>query len=340
MSITSKSPRKVAAVALAVGNAQYKRYGHRFSRHDFTLAQLFACLVLRKFFRTDYRGIAEILEDWPQLCKDIGFDKKVPHFTTLQKAEKRLLTDALIKKLLTQTVALGYDHPAPATPGNARGNKLPTVQPIDIAAADSTGFQLDGASRYFIRRRSRSPGLWQTTTYRPFGKLGIVVDCDTHLILSTCRGMGPRPDVDQLRPLMDSMCTNAVIERMLADAGYDSQHNHELLRDVLGIDSLIPATIGRPTNKLPRGHYRWLMATDFDDDAYGQRWQVETVFSMIKRNLAHALAARTYWAQSREIMLLVITHNLMILWMVTKIFYRVGQLPFSRDRRGCRPVNE
>ena len=55
---------------------------------------------------------------------------------------------------------------------------------------------------------------------------------------------------------------------------------------------------------------------------YGQRWQIETVFSMIKRNLGHALAARTYWNQGREMMLLVLTHNLMILWLITKVFYR------------------
>jgi hypothetical protein len=38
---------------------------------------------------------------------------------------------------------------------------------------------------------------------------------------------------------------------------------------------------------------------------YGQRWQVETVHSMIKRRLATHVAARTYWSQSRELMLLI-----------------------------------
>jgi len=57
---------------------------------------------------------------------------------------------------------------------------------------------------------------------------------------------------------------------------------------------------------------------------YGQRWQVQTVFSMIKRNLGHALAARTYWAQSREMMLLALTHNLMILLRIQKVFYRAS----------------
>jgi len=72
MSTTSKSPRRVTAVALSIGKATLPRYGHKFSRHDFTLPQLFTCLVLRKFFNADYRGIVAILADWPTLQHDLG----------------------------------------------------------------------------------------------------------------------------------------------------------------------------------------------------------------------------------------------------------------------------
>jgi hypothetical protein len=47
---------------------------------------------------------------------------------------------------------------------------------------------------------------------------------------------------------------------------------------------------------------------------YGQRWQVETAFSMIKRRSATAVQSRTYWSQCRELWLLAITHNVMILY--------------------------
>jgi len=91
MSTASKSPRKVAAVALEVGRRSFPRYSHRYSRRDFTLAQLFALLALRQFFKTDYRGIVAVLHDWPTLRQDLGLEK-VPHFTTLQKAERRLFS--------------------------------------------------------------------------------------------------------------------------------------------------------------------------------------------------------------------------------------------------------
>jgi hypothetical protein len=46
---------------------------------------------------------------------------------------------------------------------------------------------------------------------------------------------------------------------------------------------------------------------------YGQRWQAETGFSMIKRLLGAEIAARSYWSQCRELMLLAVVHNLLIL---------------------------
>lgn len=64
------------------------------------------------------------------------------------------------------------------------------------------------------------------------------------------------------------------------------------------------------------------MRTDFDNETYGQRWQVETVFSMIKRNFGSALRARKYWSQNREMLLLVLTHNIAIILLVKELFYR------------------
>jgi hypothetical protein len=42
---------------------------------------------------------------------------------------------------------------------------------------------------------------------------------------------------------------------------------------------------------------------------------------MVKRRLGSALRARSYWSQCREIILRVITHNVMIVVRV-KVFYR------------------
>jgi hypothetical protein len=297
-------------MALRVGQSCLAEYNHRFSPKTFTQPQLLACLVLKAFFRTDYRGIVAILADMPSICQAIGL-RRVPHFTTLQKACRRFMASAVVEALLNTTV----EH--------VLGDK----PEIELAAVDSSGFELQHVSPYFVRRRSRQPGLWQTTRYKKYGKLGIVCDCATHLILSTLRNRGPTPDINQLRPTVRTIRGSTQIQTILADAGYDSQANHEYLREVLGIETIIPPKHGRPTKRPPKGKWRRLMSEQFDRARYGQRWQVETVFSMIKRNLGSSLRGRCYWSQCRDLALLAVTHNVMIA-MHVELFYRAGQEPF------------
>src|SRR3954462_13748276 len=92
MSVTTKSPIAVAREALAVGTAALPVYAHKYAPKKFTQPQLFACLVLKAFFKTDYRGVGQILADCSDLVAVLGLrGGKVPHYTTLQKACRRLL---------------------------------------------------------------------------------------------------------------------------------------------------------------------------------------------------------------------------------------------------------
>jgi len=149
MSTTSKSPKKVAQAAYNVAKNTLPEYSHRFSPRKFTQPQIFVCLVLKIFFKTDYRGIIAILNDSPELCK--AFDLSViPHFTTLQKASKRLLGLRIANQLLEGTVKV------------FRKSKK-----IELAAADSTGLEAGHISRYFVRRkRSKQLETYEKTYYR------------------------------------------------------------------------------------------------------------------------------------------------------------------------------
>jgi hypothetical protein len=68
------------------------------------------------------------------------------------------------------------------------------------------------------------------------------------------------------------------------------------------------------------------MQVRFDRMTYRKRVQVETVVSMIKRRLGNHVRARSRWGQVRELALVVLTHNLMILWC-SILFYRAGLTP-------------
>ena len=53
MSTTSKSPKAVLAAVLAVAAEAIPPYAHRFSPKSYTQHQIFACLVLKAFLKTD-----------------------------------------------------------------------------------------------------------------------------------------------------------------------------------------------------------------------------------------------------------------------------------------------
>ena len=86
----TKSPRAVAREALRLAQESLPPYSAVRSRKDYTQHQLFAILALKTFLKTDYRGLAAHLADHSDLRAALGL-KAVPHFTTPQKASRRLL---------------------------------------------------------------------------------------------------------------------------------------------------------------------------------------------------------------------------------------------------------
>jgi hypothetical protein len=231
--ISSKSPWMVAMVALAAGKDAFSDYSHKYSPHRFTQPQLFACLVLKEFEKKDYRGIARLLAEWSALREALGL-RFVPHFTTLQKASVRLLRLKHVRPLVQRTVRL-ID----------RRRKT-----VSYAAGDSSGFEAHHASRYFIWRRDNQKEDEKRPKkrhrYKRFGKLMVIVNCRSHAILAAVASEGPTPDIDQLDEIVAELPASLNIQRMLLDAGFDSAHNHRLLREQMGILSFIPPEHGRP----------------------------------------------------------------------------------------------
>ncbi len=116
-------------VALAAGKEVFSDYSHVYSPKKFTQPQLFACLVLKEFEKKDYRGVRQLLIDCPEIRETIGL-ASVPHYTTLQKASRRLLKQDRVRVLLDDTVR------------RIRRRR----RNVQHAAADSSGFDAHHAS--------------------------------------------------------------------------------------------------------------------------------------------------------------------------------------------------
>jgi len=278
-----------------------RAYSHLYSPKKFTQPQLFACLVLKEFLRLDYRKLQAFLNDAPAIAAAIELNT-IPHYTTFQKAAVRLLKSRRAERLLDVTVERAI-------------KKRKMRRRVKLASLDGTGFETRHISAYYVKRRQKGQKhQFQTTTYTRYPYAAIACDCASHMVLAVVLGRGPGPDDPYFQPAIRQIARRAKVDTVLADAGFDSEAAHVFARDEHGMRTVIPPTRGRPTAKLPVGRWRRLMATRFNRKKYDQRWQVETVNSMLKRLLDSALRARHYWSQWREMFLRILTHNVMILW--------------------------
>lgn len=92
--IITKSPTELAKIAHITAKEAIPKYSSSKSRRDYTQAQIFAILVLKAFFKTDYRGIIQFLKEFSGLKEALEL-KKIPHYSTLCYAEERLLKKGL-----------------------------------------------------------------------------------------------------------------------------------------------------------------------------------------------------------------------------------------------------
>ena len=183
-------------------------------------------------------------------------------------------------------------------------------------------------SAYYTRRCGRHKGHYK----HRYPKLSAVCDTQTHLILSAFVSRGPKPDYIEFADTLVAATQRQPIDTLLGDAGYESESAHRFCRQTLGIVSIFPTTRrGRPRRdgkpNTVTGRYRRELLNNFPKTTYGQRWQIETTFSMLKRLLGSALRSRKRYAINREIILRVLTINLMILWHLLFCFQHSRTVP-------------
>jgi hypothetical protein len=305
--LTCKSPRKVMAIAYELAKRCLPDYSSKFSRRDFTLPQLFACLVVREHQNKSYRGVEALLQDSDHWCKQIGM-RRVPDHNTLCRAFKIILNKSCIGRLLDLLARwMGL------------AKAMGTVCAIDSTLYDThhRSRHYEQRCRHYSSRDKKIANIRRSRSARRTPKLSLSVDVRSHIILAARTRTGMGSDARDLLPLLrQSKFRRHQIETVLADAGYDSHENHKVARTELKVRSLIKTGAGRPSTKPPASKYRRMMRKKLNGSQkgkpYAQRAQVETVNSMMKRNLGAHLRARTPAGRRKEQMLRAITHNLMI----------------------------
>jgi hypothetical protein len=314
---TSKSPRTALRVAYRLAQGVLPDHTHRFSRKDFTLPQLFACLVVREILRLSYRKAEAFLADSPDWLAEIGVNGPPDH-NTLWRAFGALCTLRGLNRMLDLQAEL-FAEARPVLPPN---------KPLAI---DSTHYEQRHRSRHyerrcrrmglaaggkFARKISRSPQPARAQALNRLPKLALAGAACCHLVLAARTRLGAGSDAPDWSPLLRDACRRARVRTAVADAGFDSEANHRLAREDLRVRSIIPAKIGRPSKhgQPPTSYWRRRMHRRFergtDQKLYGERAQAETIHSMLKRNLGDCLRSRLPQRRKREMLFRTVVHNL------------------------------
>jgi len=74
------------------------KFAHPFLAKDFTEHQLFAILVLRRFFKTDIQSVIERLAASAELREALGL-QTIPDYATLFHAEERLVRKGFLEEI-------------------------------------------------------------------------------------------------------------------------------------------------------------------------------------------------------------------------------------------------
>src|SRR5918999_6336171 len=272
--LTCKSPRKVMRAAFRLARDALPAYSSRFSRHDFTLPQLFSCLVVKEHMGRTYRGAEALLRDCDGWLRDVGL-RRAPDHNTLWRAANFLLAKCRVGRLLDAV---------------ARWAALAKVLGLSLKplAIDSTYFEPRHVSRHYERRlrearkeraarraragpRARERSLrsgerrgrrLRSRAVKRLPKLTLAVAGRRHLILSLRASTGVGSDCPDFEPVLYDAWRRVPNRRfkVAADPGFDSEDNHRLARLDMGLVSLIPPDSGRrgppPPGAAPGGRWR------------------------------------------------------------------------------------
>jgi hypothetical protein len=283
--MNTKTPResryvKVARIAYDLAKRTVPRYSHPKSPHHFTQPQLVACVLLLLYLDVSYRDMEEWLLASDQVCGVLELTR-VPDHSTLSRTFKKLrLSDleAMKDDLLTQ---LGVEE--------------------EVVAGDSTSFRLSQASAYYQTRTGRSYTEWIKGAY--------AVGMSSRFILAWRSGLGSQPDFGFLRPLKRQSarygrrrdgCRDWLF---LADAGFDA-------KGVGRLDIIPPIRRNGKWVDPKRKERADRVSAARLDGLYGQRWQIETVNSVIKRKFGDTIRSRSLRLQRREPILKALVYNI------------------------------
>jgi len=254
--------RKIKRLLRAAG---HPRWVHRFGPKKFETYILVLGLVIKQVYQLSYRRAMRFLDEF--------FGVQL-HWTTLQKAALRLPRH-LWQGLLGATIS---------------------VDKVELAAIDGTGFGRSGPSHYYLHRIDRDGPVG-----RPV-QLVSMVDVRRRKFMAAVSYSKPYHEARRVPTLHRQASVR--IDTLLLDRGFDAEWLHQWLNEN-GTFSVAPVR-----KNCTNGQHRKLLRDCFDWCLYWQRNIIESLFSALKRLFGSTLKTRHTRTQTAELFCRLIAYNI------------------------------
>jgi transposase len=227
-------------------------------------------------FMTDLRG-----------AQAKGYIQKTPHFNSIFNALENPALTPILRALITET-------------------SLP-LKAVEVDfAADSSGFTTSRFVRWFDHKYGavRQQHEWV--------KVHLMCGVKTHIVTAVEIRDKDASDTKLLPPLVEATAKNFEISDVLADKGYGSVKNYNVIQRHGGTPYIAFKSIhtGRAPGLWQRMYHLWQFHRAEFLQHYHKRSNVESVFSMIKAKFRDHVRSKTDVAMVNEVLCKIICHNI------------------------------
>ncbi|HEV7764607.1 MAG TPA: transposase [Thermoanaerobaculia bacterium] len=217
-----------------------------------------------------------------------GFIRKAWHFNSVLGVIEDATITPTLHKLITASAA-------------------PLASVESAFAVDSTGFGTQCYYRHFTAKYGHE------ATFRSFMKLHAMVGTKTNVIVSASVTERDHHDYPEFIPLLNDAAKTFTVAEVSADKAYSGRSNVEAVA-ALGAAPFIPfRTTAIDDPKRPAWSKLFHLYNYRVDEFlpyYHKRSNSETTFSMMKRVFTDTLRSKGVEAQTNELLMLVIAHNI------------------------------
>ena len=283
--------RFVKQILKNLENLRVRKYSSKYSKKIFNNWIHIVLLALRQRMDKSYREFTDILEVCTEILNLLGINK-APHFTTLQKATKRLRV-SFLERIMNGFILL-------------------TMTVCVRTGIDSTGFQLTRASAHYTKVLKKDKK--KLRRIKKYLKLTTFIDLDKQLIISQKIRRSPANDSPDFKPtirkgkeILDKAGKKA--KSCDGDKGYDSEENHKIVVEYLKAEDRIRLKYRDKPVHRTRGEHRKKAKRRINKLRANYRSKNETVFSVIKRVQGSMIRSRNVSMQNKELLFKEIAYN-------------------------------